>query len=62
MCLQKYGKIDVLVSNAAANPTIDSILETKEAVLDKLWDVNVKTAILILQVRLTTFELLHIGS
>lgn len=62
MCLQKYGKIDVLVSNAAANPTIDSILETKEAVLDKLWDINVKTAILILQVRLITFELLHIGS
>lgn len=52
----------MLVSNAAANPTIDSILETKEAVLDKLWDINVKTAILILQVRLITLELLHIGS
>lgn len=47
--VQKYGKIDVLVSNAAANPTIDSILESKEGVLDKLWDINVKTAILILQ-------------
>lgn len=48
--LQKYGKIDVIVSNAAANPSVDSILETKEPVLDKLWEINVKSSILILQV------------
>ncbi|KAL3820782.1 hypothetical protein ACJIZ3_006687 [Penstemon smallii] len=47
--LQKYGKIDVIVSNAAANPAVDGILETKESVLDKLWDINVKTSILLLQ-------------
>lgn len=47
--MQKYGKIDVVVSNAAANPSLDPILEIKEPVLDKLWDVNVKTAILLLQ-------------
>jgi dehydrogenase/reductase SDR family protein 4 len=47
--VEKYGKIDVVVSNAAANPTIDPILQTKESVLDKLWDINVKTAILLLQ-------------
>lgn len=50
MQLQKYGKIDVVVSNAAANPSVDNILQTKESVLDKLWDINVKTAILFLQV------------
>lgn len=47
--VQKYGKIDVIVSNAAVNPSVDSILETKESVLDKLWEINVKAAVLILQ-------------
>ncbi|KAL2524098.1 Short-chain dehydrogenase/reductase SDRA [Abeliophyllum distichum] len=47
--LQKYGKIDVIVSNAAANPSVDTILETKEPVLDKLWEINVKASILLLQ-------------
>ncbi|CAK9182234.1 unnamed protein product [Ilex paraguariensis] len=47
--IQKFGKIDVIVSNAAANPSVDAILETKESVLDKLWDINVKTSILLLQ-------------
>lgn len=47
--IEKYGKIDVVVLNAAANPSIDGILEMKEAVLDKLWDINVKTSILLLQ-------------
>lgn len=48
--VQKYGKIDVVVCNAAANPAVDGILETKESVLDKLWEINVKTSILLLQV------------
>ncbi|KAK2992224.1 hypothetical protein RJ640_005711 [Escallonia rubra] len=47
--VQKYGKIDVVVSNAAANPSVDPILETKESVLDKLWEINVKASILLLQ-------------
>ncbi|KAK6917810.1 hypothetical protein RJ641_018561 [Dillenia turbinata] len=47
--IEKYSKIDVVVSNAAVNPTTDNILETKESVLDKLWEINVKTAILLLQ-------------
>ncbi|XP_058201106.1 tropinone reductase-like 3 isoform X2 [Rhododendron vialii] len=47
--VQKYGKIDVIVSNAAVNPSVDAILETKEALLDKLWEINVKAAILLLQ-------------
>ncbi|CAK9156865.1 unnamed protein product [Ilex paraguariensis] len=47
--IQKYGKIDVIVSNAAANPSADPILEIKESVLDKLWEINVKSSILIVQ-------------
>ncbi|KDP20683.1 hypothetical protein JCGZ_21154 [Jatropha curcas] len=47
--VQKYGKIDVVVSNAAANPSAESILNTQESVLDKLWEINVKASILLLQ-------------
>nr|GFC85755.1 tropinone reductase-like 3 [Tanacetum cinerariifolium] len=45
----KYGKIDVIVSNAAANPSIDAILDSQESTLDKLWEINIKAAILLLQ-------------
>ncbi|XP_064953942.1 short-chain dehydrogenase/reductase SDRA-like isoform X2 [Musa acuminata AAA Group] len=38
--VQKYGHIDIVVSNAAANPTVENILDTKEPVLDKLWEIN----------------------
>ncbi|KAF8726818.1 hypothetical protein HU200_019297 [Digitaria exilis] len=47
--VKNFGHIDILVSNAAANPTVDDILATKESVLDKLWDINVKASILLLQ-------------
>ncbi|CAN6222348.1 unnamed protein product [Urochloa humidicola] len=47
--VKNFGHIDILVSNAAANPTVDGILEMKEVVLDKLWDINVKASILLLQ-------------
>ena len=50
MLLQNFGHIDIVVSNAAANPSVDSILEMKESVLAKLWDINVKASILLLQV------------
>ncbi|XP_077221074.1 indole-3-butyric acid response 1 isoform X2 [Tasmannia lanceolata] len=57
--VQKYGHIDVVVSNAAANPSVDNILDTQESVLDKLWDINVKTSILLLQ---SASPYLHKGS
>ncbi|PRQ28313.1 putative short-chain dehydrogenase/reductase SDR [Rosa chinensis] len=47
--VQKYGKIDVVVSNAAANPSVERILLTQESVLDKLWEINVKASILLLK-------------
>ncbi|XP_027362402.1 tropinone reductase-like 3 [Abrus precatorius] len=47
--VQKYGKIDVVVSNAAANPSTEAILQTQETVLDKLWEINVKASILLLK-------------
>ncbi|KAK2383039.1 peroxisomal 2,4-dienoyl-CoA reductase [Trifolium repens] len=47
--VEKYGNIDVVVSNAAANPSVDSILQTRDSVLDKLWEINVKATILLLK-------------
>ncbi|XP_021766806.1 tropinone reductase-like 3 [Chenopodium quinoa] len=47
--IKKYGKIDVVVSNAAANPTVDPILDVPESVLEKLWEINVKASILLLK-------------
>ncbi|KAK7412708.1 hypothetical protein VNO78_04270 [Psophocarpus tetragonolobus] len=47
--LQKYGKIDVVVSNVAVNPSVDPILQTLESILDKLWVINVKCAILLIK-------------
>ena len=47
---QKFGRLDILVSNAAANPSGDSILDISEPVLDKLWEVNVKAGVLLTQV------------
>ncbi|KAF3514737.1 hypothetical protein F2Q69_00009338 [Brassica cretica] len=48
--IQRYGKkIDIVVCNAAVNPSTDPILSTQESALDKLWEVNVKSSILLLQ-------------
>jgi len=47
--VQKYGQIDILVSNAAANPSVDPIVTMSEKALDKLWEVNVKASVQIVQ-------------
>lgn len=41
----------MVVSNAAANPSVEPILQTQESVLDKLWEINVKASILLLKVK-----------
>ncbi|MFM7358726.1 MAG: SDR family NAD(P)-dependent oxidoreductase [Sediminibacterium sp.] len=40
--LEKHGKIDILVNNAAANPVYGPISETEEWAFDKIMQVNVK--------------------
>jgi len=40
---------DIFVSNAAVNPTVESVLEIGEATLDKMIDVNLKSALLLTQ-------------
>ncbi|XP_069702091.1 dehydrogenase/reductase SDR family member 4 isoform X2 [Periplaneta americana] len=45
--IDKFGGIDILVSNAAVNPGVGPVLESPEDVWDKIFDVNVKAAYLI---------------
>lgn len=40
--IQKFGRIDVLVNNAGMSPLAPSLLETSEALFDKIVDVNLK--------------------
>nr|CAD7441830.1 unnamed protein product [Timema bartmani] len=45
--IDKFGGIDILISNAAANPASGSILECGETEWDKIFDINVKSAFLL---------------
>lgn len=47
--LKKYRKIDVVICNAAVNPSAGNILHIQESVLDKLWEINIKSSILLLK-------------
>lgn len=40
--IEKFGRIDVLVNNAGMSPLAPSLLETSEALFDKIVDVNLK--------------------
>ncbi|CAK0784586.1 hypothetical protein CVIRNUC_007790 [Coccomyxa viridis] len=42
-----YGRVDVLVSNAAVNPAAGLILDMPDSAIEKILDVNVKSAILL---------------
>eukprot|EP00039_Didymoeca_costata_P021930 m.3266 g.3266 ORF g.3266 m.3266 type:complete len:263 (+) comp2722_c0_seq1:83-871(+) len=41
--LNRYGKIDYLVSNAAVQPSMGLTLETPETAYDKIFDINLKS-------------------
>ena len=41
------GTIDVLVSNAAVNPAAGPILQMQDSAIDKILDINVKSAVLL---------------
>ncbi|XP_028846007.1 dehydrogenase/reductase SDR family member 4 [Denticeps clupeoides] len=47
LTVKECGGIDILVSNAAVNPFFGNILESTEAVWDKILDVNVKASFLL---------------
>lgn len=45
--VDKYGGIDILVSNAAVNPEVGPVLDTSETAWDKIFDINVKCSYLL---------------
>ncbi|KAI5062668.1 hypothetical protein GOP47_0023207 [Adiantum capillus-veneris] len=47
--VDKFGRLDIFVSNAAVSPSTDPILTMSEGALDKLWDINVKAGVLLIQ-------------
>lgn len=47
--VQVFGGIDFLVSNAAANPHLGSVLDCSEEAWDKIFDINVKAALMLTQ-------------
>lgn len=46
---KRYARIDIFISNAAVNPALGPILDMGEKELDKVWDINVKAAILLVK-------------
>ncbi len=47
--LAEYGRVDVLVNNAATNPYFGPMIEASESVFDKTFEVNVKGYFLMAQ-------------
>ncbi|XP_033340558.2 dehydrogenase/reductase SDR family member 4 [Megalopta genalis] len=46
---EKFGGLDILVSNAAVNPVFTTFFETPEAAWDKIFEINVKSGFLLMQ-------------
>ncbi|XP_023330003.1 dehydrogenase/reductase SDR family member 4 [Eurytemora carolleeae] len=47
LAVEKFGGLDILVSNAAVNPFFGHILDCPEETWDKIFEINVKTAFLL---------------
>lgn len=47
--ISTFGRIDIFVSNAAVNPYMGKILECPEKMWDKIFDINVRAAFLMVK-------------
>lgn len=47
LTLETYGRIDILISNAAVNPAAGPVLQTPDAAIDKILEINVRSPILL---------------
>ncbi|XP_003743672.1 dehydrogenase/reductase SDR family member 4 [Galendromus occidentalis] len=47
--VDKFGGLDILVSNAAVNPSATQVLDTPEKAWDKIFEINVKSAFMLTQ-------------
>lgn len=54
--VDKFGGLDILVSNAAVNPSATQVLDTPEKAWDKIFEINVKSAFLLTQEALPLLE------
>uniref|UniRef100_A0A914CDZ9 Dehydrogenase/reductase SDR family member 4 n=1 Tax=Acrobeloides nanus TaxID=290746 RepID=A0A914CDZ9_9BILA len=54
--IERYGKLDILVSNAAVNPHYGQLLTVTDAQWDKLLSINVKSAFLLAKEALPHLE------
>ena len=45
--IRKFGKLNILVSNAAVNPTVGGVLDCDAKIWDKIFDINVKCSFLL---------------
>ena len=46
LTMDKFGKVDILVNNAATNPYYGPILNSEDSHWDKIFDVNVKLSLI----------------
>ncbi|ESN90490.1 hypothetical protein HELRODRAFT_185211 [Helobdella robusta] len=51
-----YGGLDILVSNAAINPSFGSVFDTEEETWDKIFEINVKDTFLLCKEALPYLE------
>jgi len=54
--LERYGKLDILVSNAAVNPTYGDLMDVTDSQWDKLLNINVKSAFQLSQLSIPHLE------
>ena len=41
----RFGRIDIIVNNAATNPVFGAVVDTDEGAFDKIMAVNVKATV-----------------
>ena len=57
--IERFGRVDVLVNNAAAQPSLGPLMEVPEEVWDRLMEVNVKAYMVL--TRLAVADMLQRG-
>ncbi|XP_051836462.1 dehydrogenase/reductase SDR family member 4-like isoform X2 [Antechinus flavipes] len=54
--IERYGGIDILVSNAAVNPFFGRLVDVSEEIWDKILDVNLKSTALLMNIVVPEME------
>ncbi|KAI6192052.1 Dehydrogenase/reductase SDR family member 4 [Aphelenchoides bicaudatus] len=62
LAMNKFGRIDILISNAGINPALGDILNVDQAKLDRIFEINVKCSFLLARQAVPYLELSGGGS